>query len=81
VIDIILGDVLVVFARFRATEVVTPAFVPPLPLPTEREAWREALPAAQAFWALAAEDGRISDDFRRVCADNVALLAPLAARP
>lgn len=69
------------YAPARAAEVVTPAFVPPLPLPAEREAWREALPAAQAFWALAAEDGRISDDFRRVCADNVALLAPWAARP
>lgn len=68
------------YAPPRAAEVATPAFVAPLPLPAEREAWREALPAAQAFWALAAGDGRISDDFRRVCANNASLLESLAAR-
>ncbi|MFY8103458.1 MAG: type II toxin-antitoxin system HipA family toxin YjjJ [Ramlibacter sp.] len=68
------------YAPPRAAEVITPAFVPPLPLPAEREAWHGALPAAQAFWALAAGDERISDDFRRVCANNASLLEPLAAR-
>lgn len=68
------------YAPPRVAEVVTPAFDPPLPLPSEREAWRAALPAAQAFWALAADEGRISDDFRRVCASNASQLERLAAR-
>lgn len=63
------------YAPPRAAEVVTPSFVPPLPLPAEREAWVAALPAARAFWQLAAGDARISDAFRRVCADNATALA------
>ncbi|MEY4713594.1 MAG: hypothetical protein RIS88_3044 [Pseudomonadota bacterium] len=68
------------YAPARAAEVVTPAFAPPLPLPAERAAWREALPAAQAFWAMAADDARISDDFREVCARNASELERLSAR-
>ena len=68
------------YAPPRAAEVVTPPFAPALPLPSERQAWNEALPAARTFWELAAADSRISDRFREVCASNAAVLARLAAR-
>lgn len=67
------------YAPPRAAEVVTPAFVPPLPLPAERAAWVAALPAAQAFWQRAAGDARISEGFRQVCAANADALARVAA--
>ncbi len=67
------------YAPARAAEVVTPPFVPPLPLPAEREAWVAALPAARAFWQAAADDARISEGFRQVCAGNEAALARLPA--
>ncbi len=70
------------YAPPRAAEVATPAFHPPLPLPSEQEAWQAALPAASLFWEMAANDERISGDFRRVCADHAAVLRqlPSAAR-
>lgn len=66
------------YAPPRAAEVTMPAFVPPLPMPAEREAWQAALPAARAFWSAAAEDERISGEFRRACADHVRALERLA---
>ncbi len=66
------------YAPPRAAEVVTPPFAPSLPMPDERASWAAALPAARAFWAMAADDARISDDFRRVCAANAQKLGQLA---
>jgi len=40
---------------------------PLLPLPSERESWHLAATAAPRFWALAADDPRISPGFRALC--------------
>ena len=65
------------YAPPRAAEVLTPAFTPQRPLPSEAGPWREALPAAQAFWGMAAQDKRISAGFRRVCAANHKVLGQI----
>jgi len=65
----------------RGVEMVARSYAPQLPLPSERRAWRAAAEAAQAFWSLAASDGRISAGFRAVCTQNLALLRVLAAHP
>ena len=43
---------------------------PPLPLPPQRADWMAACDAASAFWEQAANDLRISANFRRICAAN-----------
>ena len=65
----------------RGVEMVARSYVPQLPLPGERRAWRAAAEAAQAFWSLAAGDERISDGFRVVCSQNLAKLRALVAHP
>lgn len=59
------------YAPQRGVELVTVNFVPRLPLPAEREAWRIAATAAEQFWSRAADDTRISAEFRVICADNL----------
>jgi hypothetical protein len=66
------------YAPLRGVEVPTPAFVPPLPLPSELEAWRGAQGAAERFWAAAAADRRISAEFRAVCERNAQTVRALA---
>lgn len=39
------------------------------------DVWDEARAAAREFWGRAGEDGRVSDDLRRVCAENARALA------
>jgi broad specificity phosphatase PhoE len=46
-------------------------FAPRLPLPAERDAWQQAAAAADQFWSRAANDARISDQFRAICSDNL----------
>jgi hypothetical protein len=58
------------YAPLRGVEVPTPVFVPPLPLPAERDAWLVARAAAERFWAEASRDRRIGEQFRRVCERN-----------
>jgi hypothetical protein len=53
-------------------------FAPALPLPAQRPAWETARPAAEAFWAMAAGDSRISEDFRDICAENAQYLRDIA---
>ncbi len=68
------------YAPVRGVELPPRAYVPRLPLPAEESAWRDAADAALAFWALAANDPRISDGFRPICAANEALLQKLVRR-
>ena len=68
------------YAPVRGVELPPRNYVPRLALPTEEAAWRDAAAAALAFWALAADDERISADFRRTCSDNEALLRRLVER-
>ena len=59
------------YAPQRGVELPPVNFAPRLPLPAEREAWQAAAAAADQFWSRAADDARISAEFRAVCADNV----------
>lgn len=51
-------------------EVPPRSFEPPLPPPAQRAAWHAACGAALGFWREAAQDGRISPEFRVVCAQH-----------
>jgi len=59
------------YAPQRGVELPPVIFAPRLPLPAERAAWQRAARAADRFWSRAAEDGRISAQFRAVCVDNL----------
>lgn len=63
------------YAPQRGVELPPREFAPTLPIPAERDAWSIAHPAALAFWERAAADGRISQEFRAVCAANAQYLA------
>jgi hypothetical protein len=65
------------YAPSRGVELPDRTFAPRLPLPAEESAWREAAPAALAFWQAAADDARISRPFRRTCAANAKALRAL----
>ena len=58
------------YAPQRGVELPPVNFAPRLPLPAEREAWQAAAATAVQFWSRAADDDRISAQFRTVCADN-----------
>ena len=59
------------YAPQRGVELPPVNFVPRLPLPAEREAWQDAAAAADQFWSRAADDARISAQFRAICVDNL----------
>jgi len=59
------------YAPRRGVELPPVNFVPRLPLPAEREAWQDAAAAADRFWSRAADDVRISVEFRAICVDNL----------
>lgn len=48
------------YAPQRGGEVPPRDYMPPLPLPREASAWREAAHAAVIYWQRCAEDSRIS---------------------
>ena len=58
------------YAPQRGVELPPRSFSARLPLPAERERWREAALAALDFWSRASSDSRISEGFRRICANN-----------
>lgn len=68
------------YAPLSGGEVPARGFEPPLPLPREREAWYVACKAAREFWKVAAHDGRISNNFQKMCAENLNRLDSLAHR-
>jgi len=59
------------YAPLRGVELPLVNFAPRLPLPAEREAWQDAASAADQFWSRAADDARISAQFRALSADNL----------
>jgi hypothetical protein len=59
------------YAPQRGVELPPVNFVPRLPLPAERDAWQDAATAADHFWSRAADDARISAEFRAICVDNL----------
>jgi hypothetical protein len=58
------------YAPQRGGEVPPRSYAPALPLPSEKDAWRQAARAAGIYWARCAKDRRISPEFRAVCAEN-----------
>lgn len=58
------------YAPVRGVELPVKEFVPPLPLPAEKDAWLTAAHAAEHFWAAASGDARISKNFRAICSQN-----------
>lgn len=58
------------YAPRRGVELPPVNFVPRLPLPAERDAWQDAATSADQFWSRAADDARISAEFRAICVDN-----------
>jgi hypothetical protein len=62
------------YAPLAGGEVPPRVFEPALPQPDQRQVWLQACCLAQQFWSTAAIDNRISDGYRRVCADNARVL-------
>src|SRR6202023_1184337 len=58
------------YAPQRGVELAPVQLAARLPLPAERGAWQQAASAACQFWAHAAEDARISAEFRTICNHN-----------
>lgn len=58
------------YAPGRGVELPPVQYQPTRPLPEQEGDWRAAARAALAFWHRAADDARISADFRRTCAGN-----------
>lgn len=65
------------YAPMRGGELPTREFSPELPLPAEAPVWLQAAVVAVSFWEASANDARISDDFRRICANNSKALQPM----
>lgn len=65
------------YAPVRGVELPPGTFQLQLPLPADGPAWIDAAEAGCAFWDLAAQDPRISPDFRRLCGQNLEQLRTL----
>ena len=62
------------YAPVRGVELPPVQYQPSRPLPEQEDDWRTAARAALGFWRRAADDKRISAEFRRTCADNAQVL-------
>lgn len=58
------------YAPLRGGEVPIRHYSTELPLPAEQSAWEIAAATAIEFWKMASEERRISNTFRKICADN-----------
>lgn len=67
------------YAPLGGGELPRVRYAPALPAPRDRDVWLQAAAAATAFWASAAQDERVSAEFRRICADNHEALTRLAS--
>lgn len=78
------GAVAFVDGRLAPAYGVSPSidepFTPPLPPPQHRETWRRAAAIAEDFWQYAAEDARLSDEFRAEAERTLAALAAAVRR-
>jgi len=63
------------YAPVRGVEIPQKIFTPELPLPDEVANWHSAAKAAELFWMSAADDKRISHEFRNCCRENGMVLA------
>ncbi|MEK6750032.1 MAG: type II toxin-antitoxin system HipA family toxin YjjJ [Pseudomonadota bacterium] len=68
------------YAPLAGGEVPLRVFELHLPLPRERDIWIKAATAALVFWEMASKDARVSAGFRKICADNFAILEGLAGQ-
>jgi len=67
------------YAPLGGGELPRARYAPALPAPREREVWLQAAAAATDFWDSAAQDARISAEFRAICAENHQVLMRLVA--
>jgi hypothetical protein len=67
------------YAPLPSGELPARAWDPPLPLPSQRDAWVVASAAAMQFWERAAADSRITAPFRAQCGANATRLRALFA--
>ncbi|MEY4763071.1 MAG: hypothetical protein RLZZ200_2927 [Pseudomonadota bacterium] len=65
------------WAPQRGVELPLVRYEPPLPMPAQRDAWQAAASVALRFWDLAAEDRRITPEFRAICSANAVHLRTL----
>lgn len=63
-------DMLPMFYRPSGSEIAARRYELPVPPPGASLHWEEARTWAERYWERAAEDKRISSEFRRVCAQN-----------
>lgn len=62
-------------------QLVERRFEPPNPTTGLLSAWARALELAEGYWQRVADDGRISTEFRGICARNLAALHASPLRP
>jgi hypothetical protein len=67
------------YAPLAGGELPKMKFSPALPTPQVRGLWLQACAAARTFWQTASTDGRISHEFRQICAESHAELIRLSA--
>lgn len=63
-----------------AGDVPARVFAAPLPEPGREVAWSEAGALAATYWRAVARDDRVSDPFRRIAADNAAVVEEILSR-
>jgi hypothetical protein len=63
------------YAPLRGGELPDRRYAPALPLPGESRVWQQAAKAAVSYWHTCAEDARISQGYRQVCAENAQVLS------
>jgi hypothetical protein len=68
------------YAPVRGVEIPKRTFTPELPLPNDIGNWSIAAKAAELFWMTAANDKRISKEFRNSCRDNGIVLTTALRR-
>lgn len=68
---------------YRPLDGTAPArtFAPPAAVPSAHQEWGVALDSACLFWGRVQVDDRISEPFRRICAENLATLERLKTAP
>jgi hypothetical protein len=68
---------------YRPIDGAVPAqtFIPPPAVPGAPAEWSSALECASLFWGRAADDPRISDDFRSLCSQNQSSVGRLFGGP
>jgi len=74
-------DMLPMLYRPVSGETPPREFAPPMMSAATTDVWPGALLAAQRFWERAGSEPAVSDDFRGICHNNLAILLNLEVGP